>query len=181
MLSCSPLMTPSMAKGAATPFTLHGELDKYSGLGLGAANYGKAFKERKRLTLLAMKEFIFGGSTLEDTVLEEVGFFINEMKMACKRDGLGRPMPTDIHLNLIHLAVSNVICSVVFGHRFEYTDESFRSAVASIRYAFSGQTGSMLASIPFAWRLPSVKRLLAREDMEGRNVLNFIIVNLLSR
>lgn len=38
----------------------------------------------------------------------------------------------DSHL-ILNNAISNIICSVVFGHRFEYGDEKFRELISWFR------------------------------------------------
>ena len=162
----------------SSPLAVGGVFEKYSGLGIGEANHSKAFKERKKLALQSMKEFGFGGVPLEDKVIEETENLINALKKFANSPSNGKIKTiesTDIHQQLIHLAVSNVICSVVFGQRFEYDDASFVSAVDGIKWLFSKQRGKQIAdSIPFAKYVPAVQRLIAKENEQASNVLSFI-------
>lgn len=139
-----------------------------AGKGIGASNYDKDFKERKTLALHSMKDFGFGGKSLEETSMEETVFLNNRFKMVADT-----ATPTDLHQTLIHLAVSNVICSVVFGRRFDYDDEKFNTAVNGIRFLFSQRTG-LISRIPLVARLPAVQKRLAEEEQQARNVLSFI-------
>ena len=52
-------------------FGLSPALGRYSVLGIGEANFGRAFKARKRLAQHSLKEFGFDGTELEDIVLKE--------------------------------------------------------------------------------------------------------------
>ena len=138
------------------------------GKGIGAADYGKDFKERKKLTLHSMREFGFGGKSLEETVLDETKFLTEEFRKVADTG-----YPTDLHQNYVHLAVSNVICSVVFGRRFSYRDPEFMKAVDGIRFLFT-QRSTLLARMPLIGRLPAVKRRVDAEVEQGLNVLNFV-------
>lgn len=143
------------------------------GNGIANANYGKALKERKNLTLHSMKDFGFGGKSLEETALEETEFLIGRLKEVA--DG---STPTDLHRKLIHLAVSNVICSVVFGRRFDYDDEKFVSAVNGIKSLFNLTTSGLLKKLPLVSRIPFVKRKLEEQlKMEmsyANDVISFV-------
>ena len=151
-----------------------GEFEKYSGQGIGEANFTRAFKERKKLALQSMKEFGFGGASLEGRVVEETEFMIDALKdFANPPNGVVKKS-TDAHQRLIHLAVSNVICSVVFGRRFDYEDASFVLAVDAIKFLFSKQRGKQIENIPFAKYIPAVQRLVAKEVEQAAHVLSFI-------
>ena len=143
-------------------------MDEGRDKGIASANYGKEFKARKALTLHSMKDFGFGGGSLEETAMEEAAFLTDKFRQAADSK-----KPTKIHQSLVHLAVSNVICSVVFGRRFEYDDEKFNSAVAGIRYLFS--TSSFFwRKLPLVRHLPSIQELFRIEKQHLTNVTSFI-------
>ena len=169
------VMSDRMSSDSKSFFAISGDLAKYSGLGIGETNYGKAFKERKRLALQSMKEFGFGGVSLEDRVVEEARLLVEELKKAAtspSKDANKRS--TGVHNHVVHLAVSNVICSVVFGRRFDYADEKFVSVVDAIRFLFSGQKSSVITKIPFARYLPAVQRLMEKESRAAASLQTFI-------
>ena len=83
-------------------------------------------------------------------------------------------IPTDIHQRLIHLSVSNVICSVVFGKRFPFNDEPFNAAVEGIKFLFSSSVTFRLEGIPLVRHLPFVKRLKAEENRHRKNVVDLV-------
>ena len=153
-----------------TFMSVGGELAKYSGLGIGETNYGQEYKERKHLTLQCMKEFGGLGLSLEELVSAEAQILVAALRLEVEIRG----KETDIHQRIIHLAVSNVICSVAFGNRYEYDDPSFLAAVNGIRFLFSGQRGRVISRIPFAKYYPSVRRLLEREVSEISAFMNFV-------
>ena len=154
-------------------FGAQDELAKFTGLGIGEANYNKAFKERKRLALHCLKEFGFGGVSIDEKVVEEARLLVTEMRKAASRKS-NLSSVTDIHNHVIHLAVSNVICSVVFGRRFDYADEKFVAAVNSIRFLFGGQKSGNISRVPLVKYLPAIQRLAEKEKNQGLILYGFI-------
>lgn len=74
-------------------------------------------RELRRFALSTLRDFGFGKRLTEDLVQEEVDFMMKEME---KENG----QPFD-PVYILDKAVSNAICSMLFGHRFEYSDEAF--------------------------------------------------------
>ncbi|XP_046567705.1 cytochrome P450 2D26-like [Haliotis rubra] len=78
---------------------------------------GELWREQRRFALNTLREFGAGRNIMEDKIHEEISQFIEAFEAEqgqgfdCKR--------------LVCNAVSNVICSTVFGKRFEYTDPLF--------------------------------------------------------
>uniref|UniRef100_A0A672ZI19 Cytochrome P450 2J2-like n=1 Tax=Sphaeramia orbicularis TaxID=375764 RepID=A0A672ZI19_9TELE len=83
-----------------------------------AFSNGNLWKQQRRFTLSTLKYFGFGKRSLEPVILEE---FTHITKVI--RGYKGKPFNPHIFLNNI---VSNIICLLVFGHRFEYDDEKFK-------------------------------------------------------
>ncbi|XP_064414752.1 cytochrome P450 2K1-like [Latimeria chalumnae] len=86
--------------------------------------HGESWKVMRRFALSTLRDFGMGKKTIEDKILEEVQYLVEEF-MSHK----GQPFDTQVIMNS---AVANVICSVVFGDRFEYTDPTFLSLVHAI-------------------------------------------------
>uniref|UniRef100_A0A667XSS3 Cytochrome P450 2J2-like n=1 Tax=Myripristis murdjan TaxID=586833 RepID=A0A667XSS3_9TELE len=78
---------------------------------------GHLWKQQRRFALSTLKYFGVGRKSLEHAILDE--FTYSGKNIA---DLKGKPF--NPHL-IINNAVSNIICSLVFGHRFEYEDEWF--------------------------------------------------------
>ncbi|XP_056269905.1 cytochrome P450 2J2-like [Pseudoliparis swirei] len=91
------------------------------GLGVIFSN-GNLWKQQRRFALSTLKHFGFGKKSLEPIILEEFSYCAKEFKSH-------KGKAFDPHL-ILNNAVSNIICSLVFGHRFEYGDEKFRELIS---------------------------------------------------
>lgn len=86
--------------------------------GLGVIfSSGNIWKQQRRFALSTLKYFGFGKKSLEPVILDEFAHCAKEF-----RDHKGKPF--NPHL-ITNNAVSNIICSLVFGHRFDYNDKRF--------------------------------------------------------
>ncbi|XP_008405248.1 cytochrome P450 2J6-like [Poecilia reticulata] len=95
-------------------FALQDEIG--GGLGVIFSN-GNIWKQQRRFALSTLKYFGFGKKSLEPVILDEFTHCAEEIRGY-------RGKPVNPHL-IINNAVSNIICQLVFGHRFEYGDEKF--------------------------------------------------------
>ncbi|XP_051488583.1 cytochrome P450 2K4-like [Apus apus] len=82
-----------------------------------AFSHGEQWKTIRRFTLSTLRDFGMGKRTIEIRILEEVNSLIKYFESYH-----GKPFDTKMILNN---AVSNVICSILFGERFEYDDPVF--------------------------------------------------------
>ncbi|KAG9350980.1 hypothetical protein JZ751_024869 [Albula glossodonta] len=96
------------------PYPLNDKLCK--GLGLISSN-GHMWKQQRRFALSTLKYFGVGKKTLENSILEESGLLCNALQSE-------RGMPIDPQCLLTN-AVANIVCTLVFGHRFEYDNKHF--------------------------------------------------------
>ncbi|XP_056268961.1 cytochrome P450 2J2-like [Pseudoliparis swirei] len=94
------------------------------GLGVLFSN-GNLWKQKRRFAISTLKHFGFGKKSLEPNILEEFSYCAKEFKSH-------KGKAFDSHL-ILNNAISNIICSVVFGHRFEYGDEKFRELISWFR------------------------------------------------
>uniref|UniRef100_A0A8C2P5I1 Cytochrome P450 2J2 n=1 Tax=Capra hircus TaxID=9925 RepID=A0A8C2P5I1_CAPHI len=79
---------------------------------------GHIWKEQRRFSLTALRNFGLGRKSLEEHIQEEVAFLIQAI-------GEKNGQPFDPHF-IINNAVSNIICSITFGERFDYQDDQFQ-------------------------------------------------------
>ncbi|XP_066463042.1 cytochrome P450 2G1-like isoform X2 [Eleutherodactylus coqui] len=88
----------------------------FEGYGL-IASEGNRWRQLKRFTLTTLRNFGVGKRTIEYRIKEECSSIVQELTSYN-----GRQFDPAI---IISKAVSNVICSVVFGRRFQYDDARF--------------------------------------------------------
>ncbi|XP_060082620.1 cytochrome P450 2C28-like [Ylistrum balloti] len=118
---------------------------------------GTTWKETRSFTITALREFGFGKKSMETKLMEEVDAFL-----AAIHNTNGEPF--DIK-NTSYTSVSNVICSLIFGHRFDHGDKTFETLLDLLDQNFKliGHTG-ILGIVPFLRYLPGdlfgAKRLI---------------------
>ncbi|CAH1775796.1 unnamed protein product [Owenia fusiformis] len=94
-----------------------GPLNKYVFSGLFNVE-GPRWEEQRKFTITTLKEFGLGRNRIEQTIQKE---FLELSKEIAKHNGEAFDMK-----HLLNTCVSNIICSMVFGHRFNYTDKTFQ-------------------------------------------------------
>ncbi|XP_034151799.1 cytochrome P450 2K1-like [Esox lucius] len=123
--------------------------DIQKGHGILFAN-GDSWKEMRRFALTNLRDFGMGKKASEEKIIEEARYLIEVFE-----EHKGKAFDTT---QSMHYAISNIICSIVYGSRFEYTDPRFRRSVdrvnESVRLlgSFSIQLYNM-----FPWLGPFLK------------------------
>uniref|UniRef100_UPI00398F8A07 cytochrome P450 2K1-like n=1 Tax=Pristiophorus japonicus TaxID=55135 RepID=UPI00398F8A07 len=111
--------------------------------------HGESWKHMRRFTISTLRDFGMGKKTIEDKIIEEIDYLI-KMFDSYK----GQPFNPTIKLSS---AVANIICSIVFGDRFDYEDEGFVNLVECVN-ADMQRGGSPLVQLynafPFLGFLP---------------------------
>ncbi|XP_075790632.1 cytochrome P450 2H2-like [Pelodiscus sinensis] len=93
------------------------------GTGIALTN-GERWKQLRRFALTTLRTFGMGKKSVEERIQEETRFLVERL-----RNTQGRPF--DPSQFLTH-SVANVICSIVFGDRFDYADQKFSTLVGLI-------------------------------------------------
>ncbi|XP_060114370.1 cytochrome P450 2G1-like [Heteronotia binoei] len=107
--------------------------DFVQGLGIAFAN-GERWRQLRRFTLSTLRNFGMGRHSIEERIQEEAHFLLEEIR---KTEGSAFD-PTFF----LSRSVSNVICSIVFGRRFDYQDQGFLTLLAKINENFVGMSGA---------------------------------------
>uniref|UniRef100_A0A3Q2DC04 Cytochrome P450 2K4-like n=2 Tax=Cyprinodon variegatus TaxID=28743 RepID=A0A3Q2DC04_CYPVA len=88
--------------------------------GIAWAN-GDSWKEMRRFALTKLKDFGMGKKVCEEKIVEECQLLMQEFKKF-----KGEAFDMTQHISY---AVCNIICSMVYGKRFEYDDVDFKTIV----------------------------------------------------
>uniref|UniRef100_A0A8C1MRH2 Cytochrome P450 2K1-like n=1 Tax=Cyprinus carpio TaxID=7962 RepID=A0A8C1MRH2_CYPCA len=136
---------------------------------------GENWKEMRRFALSNLRDLGMGKRGSEDKIIEEIQYLKAEFD---KFEGTKKPFDTTRPVNY---AVSNIISSIVYGSRFEYTDPRFTETVdrANENVRVSGSASMMLYNI-FPWLGPFLnsKRIIMRNLMKNRAEIVKLITGL---
>nr|XP_055045316.1 cytochrome P450 2B4-like [Misgurnus anguillicaudatus] len=125
------------------------------GYGIVMAQFGHSWRQQRRFALHTLRNFGLGKKTMEERVLEEGQCLIAEM---CKAKGTAFDPQ-----HMIQNAVSNMICSIVFGDRFEYDNKSFGYLLKILNenIMMSGSfIGQLFNLVPFIKHFPGPHQIM---------------------
>uniref|UniRef100_G3PBC8 Uncharacterized protein n=1 Tax=Gasterosteus aculeatus aculeatus TaxID=481459 RepID=G3PBC8_GASAC len=142
------------------------------GKGIMFAN-GESWKEMRRFALSNLRDFGMGKKAAEDKIIEEIQYLIEVFERH-----EGQPFSTAQSMNY---AVSNIICSIVYGSRFEYSDKEFKLMVdrANENFRLAGSPSVQLFKMyPLIFQWVSNRMRLKRNVAENRKQIKQLIGNL---
>uniref|UniRef100_A0A3P8RVW6 Uncharacterized protein n=1 Tax=Amphiprion percula TaxID=161767 RepID=A0A3P8RVW6_AMPPE len=122
-------------------------------------NNGPKWREQRRFALSTLRYFGFGKKSLEPVILDEFRHCADEF-----RSFKGKPFNPQLAINN---TLSNVISFLVFGRRFEYSDEKFQELLGMFNDAFQIQA-SVWAQLYNSF--PVLMRHLPGPHQTGRQI-----------
>ncbi|XP_055507622.1 cytochrome P450 2K1-like isoform X1 [Leucoraja erinacea] len=131
--------------------------------------HGESWKQMRRFTLMTLRNFGMGKKTIEDKITEEAKYLVQEIE-----SHQDQPFDTSVPVTS---AMANIICSIVFGERFDYRDEVFLTITKLIRENFNLLGSSrvqMYNAFPFLGFLPGThKKIFQNRTQMVQLILNF--------
>lgn len=126
-----------------------------------ATSSGALWKEHRTFSLNTLREFGFGKRSLESRIIEEIEVFVQEIQSK-------KGEPFNIH-SLINVCISNIMCSITFGKRYDHDDKKFLSLLNSINQNLSNENVMFVATVlPFIRYIPGdpfrIKKVLRNVD-----------------
>ncbi|XP_067845692.1 cytochrome P450 2J2-like [Heptranchias perlo] len=97
------------------------------GHGIQCSN-GHVWKEQRKFAVTTLRNFGVGQKSLEERILEEIKHLHNAFE---EEKGEYLRQPFNPHYKISN-AVTNIICSIVFGERYEYNDTSLQELLHSL-------------------------------------------------
>ncbi|XP_066264249.1 cytochrome P450 2J4-like [Branchiostoma lanceolatum] len=124
-----------------------------SGKDIIGARWGPGFRQRKRFAIATLRNLGMkvGRGSFEEKIQEEATYLRNRV---AENNG----QPFDIAHD-VRVTVANVICSMVFGKRYDYEDETFRElSEAIVTILVEVATGKIINIFPLLRFVPVVNR-----------------------
>ncbi|KAH0631505.1 hypothetical protein JD844_005849 [Phrynosoma platyrhinos] len=129
---------------------------------------GERWRQLRRFTLSTLRNFGMGKRSIEERIQEEAQCLVQELH---KTHG----MPFD-PIFILSRAVSNVICSIVFGNRFDYDDVQFLqlNKLITKRFRVSSSPQATLYNMfpEFLEKLPGVHHAASKCSQK---IISFIV------
>ncbi|KAL6087997.1 hypothetical protein STEG23_011257 [Scotinomys teguina] len=136
------------------------------GYGVVFAN-GECWKARRRFSVATMKDFGMGKRSVEERIKEEAWCLVEELQKS-----QGAPLdPTFLFQGI----TANIVCSIVFGERFDYNDHQFLHLldlsvqITTLMGSFSSQVFELFSG--FLKYFPGTHRQISRNL---REILDYI-------
>ncbi|CAM4675739.1 hypothetical protein PO909_014358 [Leuciscus waleckii] len=109
-----------------------------NGYGIIMVTFGHTWRQQRRFALHTLRNFGLGKKSVEERVTEESSYLLSEMLKS-----EGKPFDPQ---HPIQNAVSNIICSIVFGDRFDYDNKRFANLLEILKENIN-HTGSLVGEV----------------------------------
>ncbi|XP_033115782.1 cytochrome P450 2F5-like [Anneissia japonica] len=145
---CQVIREAFVKKGRQFAGRPHWMLSKLNG-GRGIANHQPTthWREIRKFSSNILRTFGDRHSKMEAKINQEVSYFMQDLHKASSQ-------PADLR-HAVQKMVSNVICSICFGERFQYGDQQFKNLIHHVDVFFQNiDSKSATNFLPFLWYLP---------------------------
>ncbi|KAM4722835.1 uncharacterized protein WCC33_009006 [Rhinophrynus dorsalis] len=135
------------------------------------AHYGRAWKEQRRFSLSTLRDFGMGKKSLEQRVTEEAGYLCSAFQSE-----EGHAFNPHVTMNI---AVSNIICSIIFGDRFEYDDHRFQKLLKLFEESLKVESGflaQVVSAVPWLTYVPGLTQKLFEPQLQTIEYLKEFVV-----
>nr|XP_022336950.1 cytochrome P450 2C14-like [Crassostrea virginica] len=123
---------------------------------------GALWKEQRTFASTTLRKFGFGKRCLQTQIMEEVDCLMEKLEKFGSK-------PFDIK-DTLNASVSNVICSFLFGKRFEYEDSTFKRLITLLQNLFTTtNVSSPVVIFPVLRFLPMFKVTTIRKIVNDIN------------
>uniref|UniRef100_K1R0T8 Cytochrome P450 2B4 n=1 Tax=Magallana gigas TaxID=29159 RepID=K1R0T8_MAGGI len=127
------------------------------------ATSGPVWRELRNFCLRTLRDLGYNKRIIDNRVQEEIPYVLDEIEHC-----IGQPF--DIK-PLIQMSISNIVCSIVYGKRYDYQDPEFRKLIANMSTVFEkGSSTGAINFFPFLRFLPGdlfgVKKLKECNQVE---------------
>ncbi|KAI7812061.1 cytochrome P450 CYP2X20, partial [Triplophysa rosa] len=113
------------------------------------ADYGPSWREHRRFALMTLKNFGLGKRSMEERILEEISHVCTHLEV-----NAGKSIDPQ---TLFHNASCDIICSILFGSRYEYEHEFFQTMIKMMSEnskIANGPWGMVYDTMPLLRNLP---------------------------
>ncbi|XP_076802018.1 cytochrome P450 2U1-like [Clavelina lepadiformis] len=140
------------------------------GGGIATLDYGDLWKSQRKFGLMTLRGFGVGKKSMESRVSEEVACLNEAIRSEnCKAFDIS---------NILHKAISNNICDVILGKRFDYDDKHFEEVMHQLLSPFEDQLMAFTILIskvaPWLAKIPPMSFLVSRIFSKLRFVHEFL-------
>ncbi|XP_077999480.1 cytochrome P450 2U1-like [Glandiceps talaboti] len=161
------LVKKSLQFAGRPKMALTEELTK--GKGIVTADYGNTWKTQRKFTLKTLRELGMGKSEMERNVVAEI-----ECLTKAFTDKQLEPFEID---KFLEVSIANILCSVAFGSRYDYSDTQFLTLLHVItRFCEIGTTASAVNFFPWLKYMPCgpIKEVFTNNEIMTRYVKRVI-------
>ncbi|GAB1302398.1 Cytochrome P450 2C70 [Apodemus speciosus] len=135
------------------------------GLGIVFSN-GETWKQTRRFSLMVLRSMGLGKKTIEARIQEEVLYLLDALR---KTNG----SPCDPSF-LLACVPCNVIATVIFRHRFDYNDETFRDVIENFHRKIkilASPWAQLCSAFPILYHLPGIHNELLKDVTEQKKFI----------